>query len=623
MKRRLAAILAADVEGYSRLMGADEAGTLSALNSYRKELIEPKVRQYGGRIVKLMGDGALMEFPSAVEAVACAVEFQCAMTERTKDIPDHRRIAYRVGINVGDIIIENDDIFGEGVNIAARLESLAEPGGICIANNVVDQVNGKLDLAFELLGEREVKNISRPVTVHRVVMDEKARRLVTEIRESAPLHKRRQAYAIIVLALLMVAGGLGWWQPWNTGASPAPDNTSLALMDKPSIAVLPFTNMSDDKAREYFSDGITEDLITDLSRISGLVVIARNSSFAYKGRAVDLRDIGRELDVRYVVEGSVQKADQKIRITAQLIDARSGAHVWADRFDRELKDVFALQDDVVSKIVSALSVKLRPSEKQLLTGSTEAQPEAYDMLLRGLEMYRRFTPDSIEGSRQYFERAVAFDPTYARAYAALALTYIMPVEQGFSENPEKSKEEAYRLALEAQSIDAKVREVQFALGIILRVQGKYREAIEAARNAIEIDGNYADGYALLAINLNFADKPREGLVAIEKGIRLNPRKPSFYMWILAQSHYLLGQYSEAAQILENIKEKDPDFMLTHKLLAATYSALGRHDDAEWAVSELEILVPNISLEQESISFTYENPDVKQTYIERLRDAGLR
>ena len=625
MKRRLAAVLALDVVGYSRLMGADESATLSAVNKHRRELIEPKVQQYNGRTVKLMGDGALMEFASAVDAVAFAVEIQCAMRARNKNVPKNRQIIYRVGINIGDIIIESDDIFGDGVNIAARLEGLAEAGGICIARNVFDQVKGKLDLTFKPLGKRKVKNIVEAISIYRVDIDGKAEQLATAVRTGGPDRKLQARYAAAAAALLLMAAGVVWWQPWqaDTAKAPGQQKATVPRLAKPVIAVLPFDNMSRDPQQDYFSDGITDDLITDLSRISGLFVIARNTMFTYKGNPVKVQQIARELGASYVLEGSVRKAGNRVRINAQLIDARTGHHLWAERYDRELSDVFALQDEVVRKIVAALSVKLRPSEKEQLSSSAQAHPEAYDLLLRGIEKYRQFSRETIEESREYFERAIALDPTFARAHAALALSYFMPVELGFADDPKASTREALRIAQDALALDDTVREVYFVLSNIYRLLKRHDDAIAAARRAIALDPNYADGYAVLATNLNYAGKPDEGLAAIKHAMQLNPRHSYFYMWILGHSHYLLGRYEEAAEQFVRVSKSNPHFAAAHKMLAATYSELGRTDDAEWAAAELETLVPNYSLEQEIASGAYKDPAVFRRYIDGLRKAGLQ
>ena len=372
--RRLAAILAADVVGYSRLMGADEAGTLARLRAHRKELIEPSIAACGGRTIKLMGDGALVEFASVVDAVQCAVDIQAGMAGRNAEVPEVRRIAFRIGINFGDVIIEDDDLYGDGVNIAARLEGLAAPGGICISGKVHDEILGKLELGFEDQGEQPVKNIARPVRVYRVVAG------------SAAAADGRQA---------------------SLPSAP------LSLPDKPSIVVLALQNMSADPEQDYFADGIAEDIITDLSKVSGLLVIARNSAFAYKGRAADLRQVCRELGVRHALEGSVRKAGNRVRITTQLIDGTTGGHVWAERYDRELTDIFDVQDEVTREIVAALKVRLTPDERRRVASRGTDDIEAYDWYLRGRELVIRHTRDQVAEGRPLLERAIALDPGFA------------------------------------------------------------------------------------------------------------------------------------------------------------------------------------------------------------------
>ncbi|MEE9297182.1 MAG: adenylate/guanylate cyclase domain-containing protein, partial [Phycisphaerae bacterium] len=422
-ERKLTTILAADVVGFSRLMGEDEAGTLNALKADRKELIEPKAAQYHGRIVKLLGDGILMEFTSVVDAVLFGVEVQCALRERNAAMPDDRQIVYRIGINIGDIIVDGDDIYGDGVNVAARLEGLAEPGGICIQRNVRDQIRDKLDLTLEDLGEVEVKNIARPIRVFNVVLDDKAEVLVTPVR-AAPIktgHRRWVVAAAAAVALVAAVGGVFWWQPWVPGLDPASlDKMAFPLPDKPSIAVLPFTNMSEDPGQEYFADGMTEDLITDLSKISGLFVIARTSTFTYKGKSMKVREIAQELGVRYVLEGSVRLAGDRVRINAQLIDATTGGHLWADRYDGSLANIFSLQDKVTEKIVAALALKLTDSEQAQLRRKPTDNLEAYDYYLRAKQGAYSYDGEGFADALSLYEKAVALDPKFAEAYAGYA-----------------------------------------------------------------------------------------------------------------------------------------------------------------------------------------------------------
>jgi adenylate cyclase len=381
--------------------------------------------------------------------------------------------------------------------------------------------------------------------------------------------------------------------------------------------------MSQTPGQEYFSDGITEDLITDLSRISGLLVIARNSTFTYKGTPTKVQQVARELGASHVLEGSVRKAGNRIRVSAQLIDGRTGHHLWADKYDREISDVFALQDDVTQKIVAALSVKLRLNEKKRLSRSRQVHPEAYDILLRGLQKYRQFTRESIEESRRYFKQAIALDPTFARAHADLALSYGMAAQLGLSDDQKVSMRLALKNAQHALELDDTVREVHFVLANVYQANRLHSEALAAARRAIAIDPNYADGYAQLAANLNYAGSPRDGMAAIKKAMQLNPRHPYFYVLILGQSQYLLGRYKEAVKQFERVKKSDPSFTPVHKMLAASYVALGRIDDAKWAATELETLIPNFSLKEEAASSPYKDEAVVHLFIERLRKAGLK
>ena len=412
IQRRLAAILAADVVGYSRLMEADEAGTLATLRAHRKELIDPTIAEHGGRTVKLMGDGTLVEFPSAVDAVECAVAIQRAMAKLNAGNSEDRRVVFRIGINVGDIIIEGEDIYGDGVNVAARLEGIAESGGITISEDVWRQVQGKVAPAFTDLGPQTLKNIARPVRAYRVEL--------------------------------------------GPGGVTQPTAPALASPDKPSIAVLAFQNMSGDPEQEYFADGITEDVITDLSKVSGLLVIARNSSFAYKGKAVDIRVVARELGVRSVLEGSIRRAGNRVRITAQLIDAETGGHLWADRFDRELSDIFAVQDEVTRRIVDALKIKLSPGEAALLDAVKTTDSKAHDYFLLGRELIfaTNRNREIFERSTNLFAQAIAEDPGYCEPYAGLAMAHILNWQNHWTDNSSKSLEKAegfVDLALQEES----------------------------------------------------------------------------------------------------------------------------------------------------------------------------
>jgi len=483
MERKLAAIFSTDVKGYSRLMGDDEEATIHTLKTYR-EVISSLIEQHHGRVVDSPGDNLLAEFASAVDAVKSAVAIQQDLKTRNAELEEHRKMEFRIGLNVGDVITDEGRLYGDGVNIAARLEGLADPGGICLSGTVHDYVENKLDVAFSYQGEQTVKNIAKPVRVYKVELD-------TE----RPVPR--------------------------AGKAPS---TALPLPAKPSIAVLPFTNMSNDPEQEYFSDGMTEDIITDLSKLSGLFVIARNSSFTYKGQSVKVEQVGQELGVRYVVEGSIRKAGTRVRISAQLIDATTGGHVWAERYNRELTDIFALQDDVTQQIVTALQVKLTAGEQERRSRTPTDNMAAYDYYWRGVEYYYRRTQEANGQARELFARAIALDARFAAAYALLGRTHLTEWAVGWSNNPQ-SVEHAAELVHQAVSLDATSSQAHLALGFVSVWQKHYDQAIAEAQQAIALNPNDAEGYAALGDILNYAGRPAEVREVMEHAIRLDPIIP--------------------------------------------------------------------------------------------------
>jgi adenylate cyclase len=497
MERRLAAILAADVVGYSRLIREDETSTLAALKAHREELIDPKITQYHGRIVKLMGDGLLAEFPSAVEAVQCAVEIQHTMAERNADVPEERRITYRVGINIGDIVVEDDDIFGDGVNIAARLEGLAAPGGICISRPVHTQVADKLELQFEDMGEQQVKNIAKPVVVYRVALDAEAAALVTPVVQkiARPKHQRWLVAAAAATVLVLAVVGALWWQLWAPDVEPASvERMAFPLPDEPSIAVLPFDNLSGDSEQEPLSDGITEDIITELSRFRELFVIARHSTQTYKGKPVKVQEVAEDLGVRYVLEGSVRKTGDKVRINAQLIDATSGRHLWAERYDRALSDIFAIQDEIVGTIVTSLAVKVHEAERARTRRKPTESLEAYDYFLRGrdLQLKEGFWRIGVnQQARGLYEKAAALDPEFTRAFVELAWTHLYDFIHGWSATPEQSRARALELAQQAVAMDAANARAHYVLGYVQLYRQEFDRAIAEIEKAINLNPNDA------------------------------------------------------------------------------------------------------------------------------------
>jgi len=582
MARKLTAILSADVKGYSRLMGDDEEATIRTLTAYR-EVISVLIRQHHGRVVDSPGDNLLAEFASAVDAVQCAVDIQQDLRVRNTELPDHRKMEFRIGLNVGDVVVEGEKIYGDGVNIAARLESLAEPGGICVSGTVHDQIENKLTLSYEYLGEQAVKNIAKPVRVWRVQEGHGT---------AASLSSRGQA-------------------------------PTLTVPEKPSIAVLPFTNMSGDLEQEYFSDGITEDLITDLSKISGLLVISRNSVFLYKGKAVKPEQVSRDLGVRYMLEGSVRKAGNRVRITAQLIEATTGYHLWADRYDRDLQDIFALQDEVTQKIVSVLEVKLTGGERERLGRPPTHDLKAYDCFLRGEVSLWHFTKESYAQARQMFERALELDPQYATAYAALGWTYLVEWALQWSQDSQ-TLERAFALAQQAIALDEAMSQAHVISGVVYLWQKQHAQAIAEGERAIALAPNSAEGYAWLANILNFAGQPEEARGLAENAMRLNPRYAGpWHLFEIGHASYLLGRYEEASIALKRALTRDPEFWPGHFHLAVNYSECGQEAAAEAEAAEVLRLSPKFSLEAMRQALPYKDQDVLERAIAALRKVGLK
>jgi TolB-like protein len=618
-ERRLTTILAADVVGYSRLMGEDEAGTLDALKQHRKELIDPKASQYNGRTIKLMGDGALMEFPSVVETVTFAVEVQLAMGEKNRDLPEEQQILYRIGINIGDVIVEGDDIYGDGVNVAARLEGLAEPGGICVARNVHSQVEAKLDLNFEDLGEIEVKNITRQIRTFRVVLDEKAEALATPVIED--FAKRETRYRPVVAAaivmLLLVDGGTLWWRPW------APEPTELP--DRPSLAVLPFDNFSGDPALGYFADGVSEDIITTLSRFPDLAVISRNSSFVYKGKATDIRQIGKELGAAYVLEGSVRKQADKIRLTAQLIEAVRGEHVWAERYDEEGTDPWALQDEVITKIVNSLTGEggqLKQAEYKRTWGKDSGSLEEYDYYLRGHELFiTAKTEDVLEQAGAAWAEGLRKYPNSSLLRAKLALYHLMFVWRYWSDDPAASIRQAEKLAQEALSSQASSPQARrlghWAMAWTQQMKGDLPRALAEAKAAIALAPYDTYMVGDLAAILAMAGEPGDAVALLEN---MRSRNPNFQdYWELALAYYLAGDDERAidAALKHRLVSLD-----RYVLLASSYVRLGHMDEARAAIEKLLELNPQFTQDDLKDNYLYSDPAILQRQAADLGKAGL-
>lgn len=576
VERKLAAVLAADVAGYSRLMGADEEGTLAGLKAHRKELIDPKIAEHRGRIVKTTGDGILIEFPSVVDAVRCAVEVQQGMATRNSNIPDHKQITFRVGINVGDIIIDGDDIHGDGVNIAARLEGLSEPGGICISDASYQQVRDKLDTPFEDIGEQHLKNIARPVRVYRVP-------LVGTLAEERP---------------------------------------PLALPDRPSIAVLAFQNMSGDPEQEYFCDGMVDDIITGLSRIRWLFVIARNSSFIYKGKSVDVKRIGRELGVRYVLEGSVRKAGERIRITAQLVEAETGAHLWAERYDRSTNDIFTIQDEITISVVAAIEPSLRKAEIERVKRKRPDSLNAYDLMLRAAPFADTGMPEGALIALPLLERALKLEPGYALAHGHASLCHeILFVRAGRNDENRVGALRHAHAAIAHGSDDARALTLGgVGLGMVGHDRAAAQEAFEAA---LTLSPSTALAYIFGSLVMGWGGDAERAIEWGGRALRLSP----YDVWIFAAwhgiflGHFLCGRYEEAVDSARKSIRCKPDFSISQMHLAASLVRLGRMDEAKAAAARLLELQPTFTISGHCVAVDA-TPALAAALTEALRAAGL-
>jgi adenylate cyclase len=601
-------------------MGDDEVATVRTLTVYR-DVMATRIQAHRGRVVDSPGDNLLAEFASVVDAVECAVAIQHDLKARNAGLPASRQMVFRIGINLGDVIVEGDRLYGDGVNIAARIEALAEGGGICISGTAYDQVENKLAVRYDGLGEHVVKNIAKPVRVYRVLTDPASPAAPAgSTPRAASRARRRLMLAVGLLVLLIGVGGVAMWA---FAPRVADVRAALELPDKPSIAVLPLANMSDDPQQEYFSDGMTEDFITALSKISGMFVIARTSVFTYKGKPVKVQQVSQDLGVRYVLEGSVRKVAERVRITAQLIDATTGAHLWAERYDRVLEDVFTVQDEITRNIVTALEVQLTSGEQVRLWRQGTTNPEAYDMFLRGRDHVMRKTRENTVQARRLFERAIELDPEFAMAYVGLASTFTLEVRLGWSPSLAESLERARELTHKAIALDDALADAYGQLGYIALLQRQHAQAIAAGQQAILLSPNGAEVHALLAVTLNFAGRPEDGLTMIEKAMRLSPVYPSWYLHVLGMSRYLVGRYEEALTAFTHSRDRYPDVWFPYVGLVLTSAQLGREGDARAAAAELLRRDPAFSLERYAALQPYQNPAALTRELDLLRQGGLK
>jgi adenylate cyclase len=581
VKRKLAAILSADVKGYSRLMEEDEKRTFYTLNAYR-EVIANLIQQHHGRVVDATGDNLMAEFASVVDAVQCAVKIQKELKTRNAGLPENRRMEFRVGINLGDVIEEEGRIYGDGVNIAGRLETLSEAGGICISGTAFDQVKNKLNLGYQYLGERTVKNILEPVRVYRVLMEPEAVGKVIS------------------------------------------EKMAFSLPEQASVAVLPFTNMSGDPKEEYFSDGLTEQIITSLSKFQRLFVIARNSTFVYKGKPVKIQKVAEDLGVRYVLEGSVQKSGNRVRITAQLIDAITGRYIWSERYDRELKEIFTLQDEITIKITHAMRVELTEGEQArnwIKWGTDNLQ--ALEKNFQGLDFMRRTTKQDNDTARQLFEEAVALDPKFVLPYVNLGWIHFWDARFGWSESPAKSLQKAFELAQKALTMEESIDLGHSLLASIYLVMRQYDKAIAEAERAVALNPNGVTAYLALAGTVGCAGKWEESVLYLEKAIRLDPFPDKFVFLMLGRAYFMIGQYDESIVIWKKALQRDSDYLPAHAFLAACYSSLGRDVEAAAEAKEVIRVDHKFNVESHAKTLPYKNKADVEREVAALRKAGLK
>ncbi|UTY47282.1 rhodanese-like domain-containing protein [Sinorhizobium fredii] len=622
-ERRLVAILAVDIVGYSRLIEADEARTLAAINAWRSEIFDPFLEEYHGRIVKLMGDGAIVEFGSVVDAVACAVASQSKAAARQVDVPSQRRLLLRMGINLGDVVVDGDDLLGDGVNVAARLEQMCEPGGLFVSGTAFDHLQGNFELPLEFIGEQHVKNIQRPVRVYRVKFEGENQHRRFNVRGFRSWLIPAAAFVLLLL--------IGVSAVWLTQRRESADAASVAriafpLPQKPSIAVLPFDNLSSDAGQGYFADGMTDDLITELSKLSGIFIIARNSTFTYKGRPTKAQQVAEELGVHYILEGSVRREGNRVRVNAQLIDAIGGHQLWAERYDGEMSGVFGLQDKVIGQIVSTLSVKLTSAEQSVAEGPETTNPQAYDLLLRGWEHLRRDSESETVRATAFFQKAIVIDPNYSRAYASLAAANwrASVLSWNFSRRESASRNLDRNLAKAME----KPTSLAYAISAqLLAQQGRYDEAFAAIDRAMKLAPNDPDNHVTMARVLNATGHAAEAEQQVRLAMRIDPHPPQATLRMLAISFFSQGKYDEAVDIFESVIEKKSDLRADYATLISSYGHLGRTDRIQvlidtynkLALSSLSdpLTVQESAFDWYGSAFSYHRP-----YIARLQE-GLR
>ena len=621
-KRKLTAILSADVKEYSRLMGEDEESTVSTLKA-RRELIAESIQEHRGRVVDSPGDNLLAEFGSVVDAVRCAVEIQEEIKGRNDELPESRRMEFRIGVNLGDVIEDENRIYGDGINIAARLESLAEASGICISGSAYEQIKNKLTLGYAYLGERSVKNIAEPIKVYRVLMEPENAGKVTGEQKVRLI---RPHWAILTAVVLVFgAAAMAIWNFYFRSAAPEQKAASISkpaipLAERASIVVLPFKNLSGDPEQEYFSDGITNDIITDLSKFREMLVIASNTVFTYKNKPINVKQVSEALSVRYVLEGTVQKASNKVRINAQLIDAHTEHHLWAERFDRDLKDLFALQEEIVQTIVTTLAIKISAAERARAMRKDTDNLEAYDYVLRGREYYKERTRSTNVKAKEMFKKAIELDPNYADAYVHLAWSYMSELSYGWTEFPAQTVQKAFDLVDKALTLEESNAAAHGLLGYFYIYRGEYELGYSALQRAIELNPNDASSYYRFAMVALYSGRTDEAIAAAKTALRFDPNISPSAFFCLGSGNYLKGQYNNAIKALKKGVARKFDFVDLHVILAASYAQGGRQEDAVREAKTVLRLDP--FFEVESYGEVFQNPADREKILAGLRKAGL-
>jgi adenylate cyclase len=630
VKRKLTAILSADVKGYSRLMSEDEVGTIHTLNAY-KEIMAGLIQHHHGRVVDAPGDNLLAEFGSVVDAVQCAVEIQKELKTRNGELPENRRMEFRIGVNLGDVVEDGEQILGDGVNIAARLESLSEAGGICISGTAFDQVKNKLNLGYKYLGEQTVKNILEPVRVYQVLMEAEAAGKVIGEKKAKPRQWQRATIGLVV-AVIVVVAAVAIWRFYLRPTTPpvgvaSKEKMAFPLPDKPSIAVLPFVNMSGDSGQEPFADGVTENITTTLSKIPKIFVIARNSAMEYKGKPIDIKKVAENLGVRYVLEGSVQKSGERIRITAQLIDAISGHHIWSEKYDRDLRDLFALLDDVTRNIAVALQIKLTEGEQARVWHRDTKNLEAWALASQAWNLLSRWTREDNARARELAEQAVKLDPQYGFAWSLLAYSHYFAARMGWCESPKEYFKKAIELNQKALTLNKDLFCATAMLGQIHLAQGQYEQAIEMGRRSIELGPNMVVNYRILAETLYYTGNFEEAITLGEKAIRLHPFCSWFFLTDLARSYCMVGRYEEALVLyrkgLNRAQEVGLNPLPVYIGLAEVYSEMGRVKEAHTHALEILRINPSFSLENWSKREPFRDAAHLEKRLTALRKAGLK